>query len=166
MSSVNFISGIGFFSPFFFRPFFSVSSWLVPGDYSTACMSSGLRVGDACSFMVPGKSLNWASSITQNRSIQALNLVHSLFRHSLWQICYTIVFAGTSSRGFSELVTARGLTHSYRTTNLFFVYFSAQSLTHWGCYLQHSLVHFVRCCFLSVGIHICSPPHNSIHFPF
>ena len=43
---MNFISGIGFFSPFFFRSFFGVSPWSVAGDDSTPSASVGLFSGD------------------------------------------------------------------------------------------------------------------------
>ena len=82
------------------------------------------------------------------------------------QICCTTVFAATNSTGLSDLLSARGLAHSHRNTDPFVVSFGAQGLAHCGCQLPHASPHVARCCFLSVGIHICSPAHNSIQFPF
>ena len=102
----------------------------------------------------------------ENTSIWALNLVETPFCHSFSQICYTRVFASTNSTGLSDLLSARGLAHSHRITDLFVVYFSARGLVHCTCQLPHSLAHLARCCFPSVGVYICSPPHNNIQFPF
>ena len=54
----------------------------------------------------------------------------------------------------------------HRITDLFFVSLSARGLAHCGYQLPQVLPHVVCCCFLSVGIHIRSLPHNSIQFPF
>ena len=82
------------------------------------------------------------------------------------QICSTTVFVVTDSTGLSDLRSARGLAHSHRISDLFFVTFSARGLAHCGSQLPQALPHVACCLFLSVGIHICSPPHNSIQFPF
>ena len=104
--------------------------------------------------------------MTQNTSIWAPNSVQSPFCHWFSQICHTTVFAATSSTGLSGLLSAPGLGHSHHNTDLFLVYFSARGFAHCGCQLPHSLAGVARCCLLSVGIHICSPPHNSIQFWF
>ena len=104
--------------------------------------------------------------MTRNTVIWTLKLVETPFCQSFSQMCYTTVFAATNSTGLSDLLSARGLAHSHHTTDLFLVSFSARGLAHCGCQLPHALPHVARCCFLSVGIHICSPPHNSIRFPF
>ena len=81
-------------------------------------------------------------------------------------MCSTTVFVVTNSTKLSDLLSARGLAYSHRITDLFFVTFSAGGLAHCGCHLPQALPHVACCCFLSVGIHICSPPHNTIQFPF
>ena len=48
ITTVSFMSGIGFFSPFFFRPFFGVSPWSALGDDSTPSASGGLCSVDPC----------------------------------------------------------------------------------------------------------------------
>ena len=52
----------------------------------------------------------------------------------------------------------------HRITDLFFVSFSVRGLTHCRCEVPQPLPHVACCCFLSVGIHICSPHHSSIQF--
>ena len=89
-----------------------------------------------------------------------------VFCRSFSQICSTTVFGVTNSTGLGDLLSARGLAHSHRITDLFFVTFSARGLAHCGCQLPQALPQVVCCCFLSVRIHICSLPHNSILFPF
>ena len=104
--------------------------------------------------------------MTGNTVIWTPKSVETPICQSFLQICYTAVFAATSSTGLSDLLSARGLAHSHRITDLFLVSFTVRGLAHCGCQLSHALPHVARCCFLSVGFHICSPPHNSIHFPF
>ena len=112
---------------------------------------------------------SWCHKIakeTQNAVIWGLNSVKTPFCHCSSQICYPTAFAATNSKGSNDPLSARGLAHSHRITDLFVVSFSARSLVHCRCQLPHALAHVAGCCFLSVGIHICSPPHNSIQFPF
>ena len=71
-------------------------------------------------------------------------------------------FAVTNSTGLSDLLSARGLAHSHRITDLFFVSSSAQGLAHCQCQLPQAVPHLACCCFLSVGIHTFSPPQYSI----
>ena len=104
--------------------------------------------------------------MTGNTFIWALNTVEMPFCHLVSQICYTTAFSATNSTGLSDLLSARGLAHSNHITDLFLVSLSARGLAHCGFQLPHSSVHVARCCFLSVGIHICSPPHNSMQLPF
>ena len=104
--------------------------------------------------------------MTQNTFIWDLNSVATPFCHTFQQICHTTVFRATNSTGLSDLVSARGLVHSQRITYLFLGSFSARGLAHCGRQLPHWLADVGRCCILSVGIHICSPPHSSIQFLF
>ena len=92
------------------------------------------------------KYLKSTDGMTLNTVIWTLISVETPFCQSFSQICYTTAFAATNSTGLSDLLSARGLAHC-------------------GCQLPHALAHVACCCFLSVGIHICSPPHNSIKFP-
>ena len=102
--------------------------------------------------------------MTQNTFISAVNAVETPFCHSFSQIFHPTVFLATNSTGLSDLLSACGLVHSNRITNLFFVYF--RGLAHCGCQLPHSLAHVACCSFLPVSIHICSPPQNRILFTF
>ena len=77
--------------------------------------------------------------MTRNTFIRALNSVETPFCHSFSQICYTTVFAATNSPELSDLLSARGLAHSHRITNLFLVYFSLWGLAHCGCQLPLNL---------------------------
>ena len=104
--------------------------------------------------------------MTRNTVIWTLKSVETPFGQSVSQICHTIVFAKTNSTGLSNLLSAPGLAHSHRITDLYLVSFSAQGLAHCGCRLPHALPHVACGCFLSIGIHICYPPNNSIQFPF
>ena len=100
--------------------------------------------------------------MTQTTVIWAPQSVETPFCRSVSQICCTTVFAATNSTGLSDLLAHSRLAHSHRITDLFPVSFSAQGLVHCGCHLPHVLPRVARRCFLSVGIHICCPPHNSI----
>ena len=102
--------------------------------------------------------------MTQSTVIWTPKSVETPFCRSFSQICCTDVFAATNFTGLSDLRSARGLAHLRRITDLFLVSFSARGLAHCGRQLPHVLPHITCCCFLSVGIHICSPPHNSIQF--
>ena len=104
--------------------------------------------------------------MTQNMVIWTLKSVETVFCRSSSQICSTTVFVGTNSTGLSDLLSARVLAHPHRITYLFFVTTSARGLAHCGCQLPQALLHVACCCFLSVGINICSPPNNGIQFPF
>ena len=104
--------------------------------------------------------------MTRNTVFWTLNSVETPFCQWVSQICYITVFVATNSTGLRDLLSARGLPHSHRITDLFFVSFSARGLEHCRCQLAHGLPRVVRCCFLSVGIHSCSLPHNGIQFPF
>ena len=104
--------------------------------------------------------------MTQNTVIWTPKSVQTPFCRLLLQICCTTDLAATNSTGLSDLLSARVLAHSHHITDLFLVSFSVRGLAHCGCQLPHALPHVARRCFLSVGIHICSPPHNSIQFPF
>ena len=112
------------------------------------------------------KSLQRADGVTRNTVIWTPKSVELPFWKSFLQICSTPVFAATHSTGLSDLVTVRSFAHSHLITDLFLVSFSVRGLVHCGCQLRHALPQVARCCFLFVGIHICSPPHNSIQFPF
>ena len=104
--------------------------------------------------------------MTQNTFIWALNSVQKPFCRSLLQRCHTTVFRASNLTGLSNLLRARGVAHSHRITDLSFVYFSAGGLAYCGCQSPDSMAHIACCCFLSVGIHISSPPHKSIQFLF
>ena len=104
--------------------------------------------------------------MTQNTLIWTAKSVGTPFCRSISQICCTTVLAATHSTGLSNVLSVRGLAHSQCITDLFLASFGARGLAHCGCQLPHALPHVARRCFLSVGIHICSPPHNNIHFPF
>ena len=104
--------------------------------------------------------------MTRNTVISALKSVQTPFSQSFSQKYYTTVFAATNSTGLRDLLSVRGLAHSHCITDLFLVSFSTRGLAHCGCQLPHALPHVGRCCVLSVSIRFCSPPHNSIQFPF
>ena len=104
--------------------------------------------------------------MTRNTVIRTLESVKMVFCKSFSQICSTTLFVVIYSAALSELLSARGLGHSHCITYLFFVMFSVRGLEHCGCQLPQALPHVACRCFLSVGIHICSPPHNSIRFRF
>ena len=104
--------------------------------------------------------------MTRNTVISGLKSVETVFCRSVSKICRTTVFAATNSTGLSDLLSARGFAHSHHITDLFLMSFSARGLAHCAFQLPHVFPHVACCCFLSVGTHICSPPHNSIQFPF
>ena len=104
--------------------------------------------------------------MTQTTVIWTPKSVQTPFCQSFSQICYTTVFAATNFTRLSDLLRACGLAHSNRITDLFLVSFSARGLAHCWCQLPHALPQVARCCFLSVGIHISSPPKNRIQFQF
>ena len=103
--------------------------------------------------------------MTRNTVIWTLNSVETPFCQSFSQICYKTCFASTDSTGVSDLLSARGVTHSQCITHPFLASFSARGRAHCGCQLPHLSARVACCCFLFLGIHICSPPHNSIQFP-
>ena len=100
-------------------------------------------------------------ALHRTRSFRQITILPALL-----QIYHTTVFAAASSTGQSNLLSARGLARSHRITDLFLLYFGARGFAHCGCQLLHLLAHVLRGCFLSVGIHIPSPSHDSIQFPF
>ena len=104
--------------------------------------------------------------MTQNTVIWTPKSVETPFCWLFSQICCTDVCAATTSTGLSDLRSARGLAHSHPIADLSLVSFSGRGLAHCGCRLPHAVPQVACCCFLSVGIHICSPPHNSIEFLF
>ena len=104
--------------------------------------------------------------MTRNTAIRTPKSVETPFCQAFSQFCYKTLFAATISTGLSDLLSARGLLHTHRITDLFLVSFSVRGLAHCGCQLPHVFPHAARCSFLSVCIHICSPPHNSIQCPF
>ena len=104
--------------------------------------------------------------MTRDRVILTLKSVKTPFCQSLSQICYTTVLGATNSTKLSDLLSARGVAHSHHITDQYLVSFGARGLAHCECQLPHALPHVARCCFLSVAIHTCHPPHNGIQFPF
>ena len=104
--------------------------------------------------------------MTQSKVIGTPKSVQTPFCQAFSQICYTTIFAATNFSRLSDLLSARGLVHSHRIADLFLVSFSARGLAHCRCQLQHALSPFALCCVLYFGIHICTPPYNSIQFLF
>ena len=78
--------------------------------------------------------------MTRNMVIWTLKSVETPFYQSFLQISSTTVFAATNSTGLSDLLSARGLVHSHRITNLFLVSCRARGLPHCGCQLPHVLL--------------------------